>query len=226
MAGARACASASAGVSKHQNNSVHRVGNCRSKCGPSNLCPRFGKTKPNLKTNSIVVVDCQRTRGHSLFQEDSDSVIRTHANRQAVHELAECVMPIRIDRLHPAVKHGAYSAIDVLPGESRAAFEKLHPGLNLSRPQARFTKQSQFQNRQQAYAKKSSPRATKASSLQKHSAWSQGGAGRFSQFRQEVRVTLSQICARNSFSCCVSLGESKILISSLFAKSLGGFFAS
>ena len=89
--------------------------------------PGFGKTKPNLKTNSIVVVDCQRTRGHSLFQEDSDSVIRTHANRQAVHELAECVMPI--DRLHPAVKHGAYSATAVLPGESGAEFEKLHRGL-------------------------------------------------------------------------------------------------
>jgi hypothetical protein len=80
-----------------------------------------------LKTNSIVVVDCQRTRGHTLFQEDSDSVIRTHANRQAVHELAECVMPI--DRLHPAVKHGAYSATAVLPGESGAEFEKLHRGL-------------------------------------------------------------------------------------------------
>jgi hypothetical protein len=35
----------------------------------------------------------------------------------------------RIDRLHPAVKHGAYSATDVLPGESRAAFEKLHRDL-------------------------------------------------------------------------------------------------
>ena len=32
----------------------------------------------------------------------------------------------RIDRLHPALKHGAYSATDVLPGESRADFEKLH----------------------------------------------------------------------------------------------------
>ena len=38
-------------------------------------------------------------------------------------------MMARIDRLHPAVKHGAYSATDVLPGESRAAFEKLHRGL-------------------------------------------------------------------------------------------------
>ena len=119
-------------------------------------------------------------------------------------------MNIRVDRIPPALKHGAYAATAVLPGESQAAFENLHRGLiaeyapsgvyeqhivyehggpdlaakplaspmNLSRPQARFTKQSQFQNRQQA--KKSSPRATKASSLQKHSAWSQGGAGRFS----------------------------------------------
>src|SRR5262249_31893990 len=38
-------------------------------------------------------------------------------------------MSIRIDRMHPAVKHGAYSATAVLPGESRAEFEKLHRGL-------------------------------------------------------------------------------------------------
>jgi len=38
-------------------------------------------------------------------------------------------MSNRIDRLHPAVKHGAYSATAVLPGESRAEFEKLHRGL-------------------------------------------------------------------------------------------------
>jgi hypothetical protein len=37
--------------------------------------------------------------------------------------------PTSIDRLHPAVKHGAYSATAVLPGESRAEFEKLHRGL-------------------------------------------------------------------------------------------------
>jgi hypothetical protein len=50
--------------------------------------------------------------------------------RQGVHVIfVECAMMARIDRLHPAVKHGAYSAIDVLPGESRAAFEKLHRGL-------------------------------------------------------------------------------------------------
>jgi hypothetical protein len=30
------------------------------------------------------------------------------------------------DRIHPALKHGAYAATAVLPGESRAAFEKLH----------------------------------------------------------------------------------------------------
>jgi hypothetical protein len=38
-------------------------------------------------------------------------------------------MSIRIDRLHPAVKHGAYSATTVLPGESRAEFEKLYRNL-------------------------------------------------------------------------------------------------
>jgi hypothetical protein len=38
-------------------------------------------------------------------------------------------MSIRIDRLHPAVKHGAYSATAVLPGESRAEFEKLYRNL-------------------------------------------------------------------------------------------------
>jgi hypothetical protein len=30
------------------------------------------------------------------------------------------------NRNHPALKHGAYSALAVLPGESQAAFEKLH----------------------------------------------------------------------------------------------------
>ena len=35
----------------------------------------------------------------------------------------------RVNRIHPALKHGAYSATAVLPGESRAAFEKLHRGL-------------------------------------------------------------------------------------------------
>src|SRR5439155_25594832 len=32
-------------------------------------------------------------------------------------------------RIHPALKHGAYAASAVLPGESRAAFEKLHRDL-------------------------------------------------------------------------------------------------
>ena len=35
----------------------------------------------------------------------------------------------RGNRNHPALKHGAYSATAVLPGERRAAFEKLHRGL-------------------------------------------------------------------------------------------------
>jgi hypothetical protein len=38
-------------------------------------------------------------------------------------------MSNRIDRLHPAVKHGAYSAAALLPGESPAEFEKLHRDL-------------------------------------------------------------------------------------------------
>ena len=38
-------------------------------------------------------------------------------------------MDTRIGRRHPAVKHGAYSATAVLPGESPAEFEKLHRGL-------------------------------------------------------------------------------------------------
>ena len=32
-------------------------------------------------------------------------------------------------RLPPALKHAGYSALDVLPGENRAAFEKLREGL-------------------------------------------------------------------------------------------------
>ena len=41
-------------------------------------------------------------------------------------ELVERAMRTRNDRRHPALKHGAYSATAVLPGESRAEFEKLH----------------------------------------------------------------------------------------------------
>jgi hypothetical protein len=35
-------------------------------------------------------------------------------------------MSPRVGRVHPALKHGAYSAMGVLPGENRAEFEKLH----------------------------------------------------------------------------------------------------
>ena len=38
-------------------------------------------------------------------------------------------MHTRVNRIHPAFKHGAYSATAVLPGENRAAFEKLHRAL-------------------------------------------------------------------------------------------------
>jgi hypothetical protein len=38
-------------------------------------------------------------------------------------------MIARIKLLHPALKHGAYSALSLLPGEDRAEFEKLHQGL-------------------------------------------------------------------------------------------------
>jgi hypothetical protein len=35
-------------------------------------------------------------------------------------------MRVRIKKVPPALKHGAYSAITLLPGEDRAAFDKLH----------------------------------------------------------------------------------------------------
>jgi hypothetical protein len=38
-------------------------------------------------------------------------------------------MHTRVNRIPPALKHGAYSATAVLPGESRAEFEKLHRDL-------------------------------------------------------------------------------------------------
>jgi hypothetical protein len=38
-------------------------------------------------------------------------------------------MRTRANRIHPALKHGAYTATAVLPGENRAAFEKLHRDL-------------------------------------------------------------------------------------------------
>jgi hypothetical protein len=36
---------------------------------------------------------------------------------------------MRTKKLHPALKHGGYSALGLLPGESRAEFEKLHRAL-------------------------------------------------------------------------------------------------
>jgi hypothetical protein len=41
----------------------------------------------------------------------------------------EKMMPNRVKLMHPALKHGAYSALAVLPGEDRAEFEKLHRAL-------------------------------------------------------------------------------------------------
>ena len=38
-------------------------------------------------------------------------------------------MPAQVTKLHPALKHAAYSATTLLPGEDRAAFEKLHRAL-------------------------------------------------------------------------------------------------
>ena len=51
-----------------------------------------------------------------------------HATGNAC-ELVERVMHTRNDRKHPALRHGAYSAIAVLPGENRAEFEKLRRDL-------------------------------------------------------------------------------------------------
>jgi hypothetical protein len=38
-------------------------------------------------------------------------------------------MAVRVKKLHPALKHGAYCATGILPGEDRAAFLELHRGL-------------------------------------------------------------------------------------------------
>jgi hypothetical protein len=38
-------------------------------------------------------------------------------------------MSVGVKRRHPALKHGGYSATGLLPGEDRAAFEKLHQDL-------------------------------------------------------------------------------------------------
>jgi len=38
-------------------------------------------------------------------------------------------MSVRIKKIHPALKHAGYSATALLPGEDRAAFEKLHHAL-------------------------------------------------------------------------------------------------
>jgi hypothetical protein len=38
-------------------------------------------------------------------------------------------MPIRVKKLHPALKHAGYSTTGILPGEDAAEFEKLHRDL-------------------------------------------------------------------------------------------------
>jgi hypothetical protein len=38
-------------------------------------------------------------------------------------------MPVRVKKLHPALKHAGYSAVGLLPGENKAEFEKLHRDL-------------------------------------------------------------------------------------------------
>jgi hypothetical protein len=38
-------------------------------------------------------------------------------------------MAVRFRKIHPALKHAAYSATTLLPGEDRAAFDKLHRDL-------------------------------------------------------------------------------------------------
>ena len=38
-------------------------------------------------------------------------------------------MPARTKLAHPALRHGAYSALDLLPGDDRAEFDRLHRGL-------------------------------------------------------------------------------------------------
>jgi hypothetical protein len=54
-------------------------------------------------------------------------VIRAHGKqRRALVKLMRRAMRARVNRIHPALKHGAYTATAVLPGESRAAFEKLY----------------------------------------------------------------------------------------------------
>jgi hypothetical protein len=35
-------------------------------------------------------------------------------------------MSSRVNKVHPALKHGFYAATAILPGENRAAFEELH----------------------------------------------------------------------------------------------------
>jgi hypothetical protein len=41
----------------------------------------------------------------------------------------DCPISDQTNKLHPALKHGGYSATSVLPGERRADFEKLHRDL-------------------------------------------------------------------------------------------------
>jgi hypothetical protein len=50
-------------------------------------------------------------------------------SRSVIRAYREFVMGVRVKKLHPALKHGGYSAIGLIPGEDAAAFEQLHRDL-------------------------------------------------------------------------------------------------
>jgi len=50
-------------------------------------------------------------------------------SRSVIRAYREFVVGVRVKKLYPALKHGGYSATGLLPGEDRAAFQKLHRDL-------------------------------------------------------------------------------------------------
>ena len=56
-------------------------------------------------------------------------LVAASISRSVIRAYREFAVGLRVKKLHPALKHGGYSATGLLPGEDPVAFEKLHRDL-------------------------------------------------------------------------------------------------
>jgi hypothetical protein len=61
-----------------------------------------------------------------IFYVESSLVVVNCKNVSDSSRACGASMSIQVKKLHPAIKHGAYSATALLPGEDSAAFTELH----------------------------------------------------------------------------------------------------